>query len=31
MYWGVYLSLIIYIAIVITTFLIARRGFITHE
>lgn len=27
MYWGVYASLIIYVAIVIIALLIARRGF----
>jgi hypothetical protein len=31
MYWGVYVSLVIYIAVTVAVTLIAKRRFKTHE
>ena len=31
MYWGVYASLGLYIAVIVAVVLIAKRGFVIHE
>jgi len=31
MYWGIYVSLVLYIAIVLAVVLIAKRGFMIYE